>query len=1343
MVRFWMDNTNKCPGAYKSLAYFCIMVNLALNNTPAEMCSERTNPALLIVVDRKYLLVSSLILMIVSLCIGTIQAKDHTFICNRISRTEGLMGTSVNSIVEGANNVFWVGTNKGLNRIIGGKVNAFYSLLPDSVASQDNKVQRIIEDENGKIWVLSQWGTFCYDLSTDRFVPVSYFGKPLSIISIEQVKDGLILGGKGVLYKYTYADESLTVLYEMPMDKKIRMDNLLQLDEHHLLIISYFDGVYLFDYRNRRLSNVFQSAHKINARGSLVDSKGYVWIPIFNDGLVKAKYEHGTLGSWQHYTHQNLSLDNISVLSLLEVEDGNLWLSTDGAGIWTYSPDTNVFEKKADLREINSTLLSSVNCLYKDRNSNIWGGTIHGGIVVLKEVDYKFTDVNDQYYVIGTMFYDRLSQGKIWVGMDSGGLYEYDIHHRRFTNIETLSSKKVMSIIRYSPHELLFAAYDDGLYLLDVVNYSLKPFPIKDRQIHKELFASQRFVNIVRVGDTIKLISSAYIYQLENDTLVQTYKKISEKTSISSTDGSDSRWFIVDSSRKIVDLFDADEPYKVIYQAENSISAATVASNKNIFFVENFVLKQIEGETVSTICSLPFSVEYMVCDMSDRIWIFTSEGVFCYELKTGVLCAAELYANAANSAFSCQAALCDQTGNVYWGGIENFCKINTDIALKQNTSAVISVVSLTIDKKITEITGTLSLPYDFTVMDILFAVRDKDVFSENKDVFILEGVNEIVLQAIDNKLQIYTLPSGEYNLKYCTLDSNGKYTSRGTVLEFEVGKPWWLSGWSVACYALIILIVIYMIIRYQDKKRRREIFWSLKEYEKEMSDEKVRFLINISHELRTPLTLIYTPLKDILQVSAFSEKEHAKLQRVFLQVRNMFNLINMVLDTRKIEVSGENLIVQETELNAWVREVCDDFQLELEAANIVLSFELDENIQSINFDRNKCKIILSNFIMNALKYASGGNLICVKTEFRERFVRISVMDNGVGIQEDKIDRLFDRFYQGKQDMNGFGIGLSYAKTLVRMHKGVIGAYNNEERGATFYFELPIGLSESSLSKADPLFNKEIKIDYQSILDANEILVDKYSVLVVDDEKEILDLLSEKLKPDFKHVYCASDGKKALELIKNKMPDIVVSDVMMPVMDGYELCRTVKTDLEIGHIPIILLTARADVSSFELGYKMGADNYIAKPFDVESLRTVVLSELCNREIVRARYKNAGVTVVPESVTISNADETFVLSLNKYIEENLSNESLNLNNIAMHLGVSRSLLHMKMKAILGTNVSNYINDTRINKAKQLLANKDLPLGQIAFETGFSTQSYFSTVFKKSTGMTPQSYRKQLVQ
>lgn len=1285
---------------------------------------------------------TTLIALITLLCIGKMHADNHTFICKRISRAEGLVGNSVNSVICGTNNVFWVGTNKGLNRIIGGKVDTFYNLLPDSVSSRDNKVQKIVEDEKGKIWILSQLGTFCHDSLTDRFVPVSYCGKTLSLISILKVQDGLLLGGKGIIYKYTYADESLTVLYEMPLEQQFKIDNLLLLDEQHILLLSYFSGAHLFDCKNRRLSDAFQSVHKINARGALIDSKGYVWIPIFNEGLVKAKYKNGKLGNWKQYTPLNSSLENISILSLLETDGGNLWLSTDGAGIWTYNSGTDFFEKKREFHSMNSTLLSSINCLYKDKNNNIWGGMIHGGLVILKEVNYQFADVNDQYYVIGTMYHDNMSRDKIWLGMDSGGLYEYDVNQQRFTNIKHLASKKIMSIVRYSDHELLFTVYDDGLYLLDITNNILKPFPIKDKLIHKDLFGSQCFVNLVRIGDVIKLISSTHVYQLENGIVVEKYKKVNEKLCIPMANGEGSRWFIVNNHSEIIDLFADDKGYKTIYKSKHPISTATVSVNDKILFVEDSVLKQIKDGVPSEICSLPFSVEYMVCDRLDRVWIFTSEGVFCYNLKAGVLYAVELYGNASNSSFSYQAALCDDSGNVYWGGIENFCRIDADIVLKQNTTSELSIISLKLDKDFVKVTKPLSLPYNFTTMEVFFSVCDKDIFSKDKDVFILEGANEIVIQATDSKLQIYTLPSGIYRLKYCTLDEHGRYTNRSSVLEFEVNKPWWLSNWSITCYILVILIAIYMIVHYQDKKRRREIFWSLKEYEKEMSDEKVRFLINISHELRTPLTLIYTPLKDILQMPSFSEREYAKLQRVFLQVRNMFNLINMVLDTRKIEANGEKLIVQETNLNEWIREVCDDFQLELEATHIVLSFDLDEHIGTIGYDRNKCKIILSNFIMNALKYASDGNMIRVKTERHETFVRISVIDNGTGIQEDKINQLFDRFYQGKQGTNGFGIGLSYAKTLVQMHKGVIGAYNNEERGATFYFELPFNLSENNSDKAGYPFNKKVKIDYQSILDTNEILIDKYSVLVVDDEREIQDLLLEKLKPYFKHVYCAGNGEKALEIIKNKLPDIVVSDVMMPVMDGYELCRSIKTDLEIGHIPVILLTARADISSFELGYKMGADNYIAKPFDTDALRVVLFSELCNRELIRTRYKNAGFAASPETITISNADETFVISLNKYIEENLSNENLNLNGIAMHLGVSRSLLHMKMKAILGTNVSNYINDIRINKAKQLLTNKDLPISQIAFETGFSTQSYFSTVFKKNTGRTPLDYRKEIV-
>lgn len=456
-------------------------------------------------------------------------------------------------------------------------------------------------------------------------------------------------------------------------------------------------------------------------------------------------------------------------------------------------------------------------------------------------------------------------------------------------------------------------------------------------------------------------------------------------------------------------------------------------------------------------------------------------------------------------------------------------------------------------------------------------------------------------------------------------------------------------------------------------------------------------------------------------------------------IRRVNDIINMVLDVRKMETGEETLHIGTYNLNKWIRQVSEVFRGELEYKKISLVYCLDNSIGDVPFDTAKCEIVLSNLIMNALKFSEEETTITISSRLEREYARVLVSDEGIGLANVDMTRLFDRFYQGEHGRKGSGIGLSYSRLLVEMHGGRIGVMNNVSKGATFYYELPLNNTTTQIA-AKPYLN-ELLVSPEMKMDMTiDFSVRKYSVLIVEDEPELRDYLKSLFKEHFKQVYVAGDGIEAFDMALQYQPDMVVSDVMMPRMDGFEFCRKLKGDLKISHIPVILLTARVDQDSTVRGYKEGADFYIPKPFDLEFLLAIVRNLLKNREAVKQRYKNSNSVVSPKEDTISNADEVFMRKLNELISDQLENPDLDVNYVAMQMAMSRASLYNKLKALTGISIGDYINKYRMTRVMELLADKNLSILEVSEKAGFTNQRYFSTVFKQAYGMTPSKYRQE---
>ena len=641
----------------------------------------------------------------------------------------------------------------------------------------------------------------------------------------------------------------------------------------------------------------------------------------------------------------------------------------------------------------------------------------------------------------------------------------------------------------------------------------------------------------------------------------------------------------------------------------------------------------------------------------------------------------------------------------------------------------------------------IQVKWNYNSMFIDVSTDSDNVFKANTFRYTVSDRDKQTVIYSDSRLSLPVLSSGRYGITIAYKDDADNWIESGNRITVNVSQHWgrniaYIAGAILLLAALIagILLVYHRI----EKNKAEEQYRKRKE---KLSDNKLKFLTNISHELRTPLTLIYSPLRRLLDKNDFEPSVRKELNGILSQSQYMNQLINMVLDSRRLEEGFGTVNIAPHRLNDWIETVTDEFRAEFENKSITLICDRDPAIGWVNFDESKFRIILGNLLMNAWKYSGPETTVTIRTSAIDGYVRISVIDRGIGISGMDADELFNRFRQGSSQSKGFGLGLAYTKLLVETHQGGrIGAFPNPDKGSTFWFEIPMAIecTTNLAIKAEDIENDANDSPEQfkegsSVISANDFNTGDCTVLIAEDEPDLLEFIAKELSPYFKSVLKATDGKEALELASRESPNIIVSDVMMPLMNGYELCRTIKNTIEISHIPVILLTAQADSLHREEGYKSGADIFLTKPFDIPVLLAAIRNTLQARSLIHEKYKNLLKPVSPVDATFSNADEQFIVKLDKFIESNIANDSLNAQMIIEHLCMGRATFYKKMKEVVGLGIMEYVTGKRMALAADLLTRSSLTVSEISQRCGYVDSQYFTKVFKQHLGQSPSLYRK----
>ena len=561
-----------------------------------------------------------------------------------------------------------------------------------------------------------------------------------------------------------------------------------------------------------------------------------------------------------------------------------------------------------------------------------------------------------------------------------------------------------------------------------------------------------------------------------------------------------------------------------------------------------------------------------------------------------------------------------------------------------------------------------------------------------------------------------------------------------TVTETCAASPvtWYIiGGMMLLCMGLTGFMAFRL---YKNEKRHQA---ELKEREEQIYGEQVNILINMSHELRTPLTLIMAPLKRLLKGMDSDNANYATLGRIYRQARRMSGLIDMVLDLRRMEAGRTTLMIENLDFNRWLNEATEDIVNEEHAEGIEILHISDPAIGNVDFDRRRCDTIMTNILINAIKHSRPGDQIVVRTRLTEEgMVRTSISDQGPGLGDIDRTKLFTRFYQSNSERYGSGIGLSYSRILAELHGGNIGAEDNDEKGATFWWEIPVnstnGVSSNLISYINELIGNESVAEMQTPENDN-FSTAGMRLMLVDDSQDLLDFLCEALNGEFAEITTAQSGNSALaHLSAGRLPDIIVSDVNMPDGDGCSLCKAISQSTKYNHIPVILLAARGEQQNESNIYRAGAEALLPKPFETETLLELLRSVLRRKNEIRKKYLDTHDKVLPG---YGSKEEGFIIQLNRIISEHMSDPELDQQLLCRELGVSRATLYNKMKAITGASTKEYITHIRLKKAKSLMETTEITIAEISDMTGFTSQSYFSTAFKNYTGLTPSQYKKSL--
>jgi signal transduction histidine kinase/ligand-binding sensor domain-containing protein/DNA-binding response OmpR family regulator len=1175
-------------------------------------------------------------------------------------------------------------------------------------------VSYLYEDRHESVWIATQ-DSGIFRLGKDQ--QLKNYLSSMESGSLCEDKEGNVYAGSVAAGLYMYDKQSDSFqLIPSATDAPLAINKLYLSRNGEILVGTEGEGLKIFDPKEKIFTEADFNINTLDFSKSKIhsvmeDRKGNLWLGVHQKGVVllPAKSNH-----FKYYGYKSIKNNIIGSSAITAVHtdhNGTLWVGTDGDGIYGLRSDGQ--EQVHFSRSSNATVPSTILSIHEDTFNNLWLGSYDRGLARLNT---------------------------------KTGHCEYVNH---LLDKATGQVPRIFSIAEDDHKNLWIATMGSGLYCVNLVTHQTEQY-----------FAPHG----ANYRDDANTLHSNWIYSIHVGN--------NDKLYIGTVDG---MGCLDLKTRKFNSTFGVNRLFpgtivNVLYEDNQGIlwvgtSEGLTSFTGNLRTSVTYTMK--DGLPSNAICAIQE-------DTLNHLWVSTNYGIARMNLKARNFVNYYSDDGLQGNEFSRAAVHVDPSGILTFGGINGITSFNPDEIVDENKMLEVYITGFYIQNQpVTKGMKSGTFPIvDGPVMEVdTFHIYQKDnsftiEFSsmefDNPEriayMYMLQNDGEwIILPPGTNNVTFNNLNPGSYTFKVRAKDYN--IYSEPRIISVIVHPFWYFSSAAKLVYLFAFLSIVFMFVHQARQRQRAKRRMQEHMHAKQLNDAKLQFFINIAHEIRTPMSLIVSPLKKMM----LKDKDKERQRAYFTMNRNserIIRLINQLMDIQKIDKGQMVLKFEETEIVSFIRDLCLAFKEEIHARKINLRYTHEMRKLAVYIDPDNFDKVILNILSNALKFTPDNGEVTVhlsvpndqhgSTKGGHQFLQIELADSGIGIPEGELEKVFECFYQTRESKHTFregtGIGLHLTRSIVELHQGSIWAENNiGAPGCRFIVRLPIG--KEHLKAEDIVSADDRRPEHQPVHESMTSPVTlpevklkakhRHRVLIVDDDKGMREYLCTEMGADYHMAKCA-DGKEALSFILQYSPDLVISDILMPEMDGITLCRKVKQNVNINHIPVILLTAKKEEQYNLEGLGIGADAYIVKPFNIEIVRKTVQNIIRNRELLRNNYLgNQQQNDKVRDIAIKSPDEKLLGKIMDTISENIANPALNVEMLAQEIGISRVHLHRKLKELTNQSTRDLIRNIRLQKAGKLLAEKHLNISEVAFAVGFTNVAHFSTAFKELYGLSPTEY------
>ena len=1279
----------------------------------------------------------------------------------------------------------WVATRNGLNKYDGYKFHILKKEQEIENGMASNYVNCMTQDQSG-LFYMGMYGAFqTYD--GDHFSDIEVTDLDGNVVPCYMTcfllrKNGEILAGTSGHGLLKVTDRSHAQQVGGPLSNIHTIHAIEEDQQGHIWLATDDEG--LLEYDGKNIKRYFSSdAERSSTRRLCRDKDGNLYLGTSNQGIFVRPAKGGDFMHIDVTGHKHIS-------AIYCRKDGRMMFGYDGMGLAIYDPQSGKLEDNPYFCSDVDLTMSKVYSIVEDAGGNVWLGLLQKGIFMqprqiseFSYMGYKLDKQNriGQACVISTLID---SKGRYWVGTDKDGLYCLDSDQRLLRHFKEYFPGSVMSLGEDLSGRIWVGSYGEGFGYIDADGKSYHKYPLHPTTSVFGFAASKTGeLWVATMGQGLLRINlhtnqqKAYVTDVKAENDRSLNRIVNDYISTISLSPDGKRIYVATTmgvcclnieKDSWTDVFGMNclnygTPTRVAKEYDGLL---WIGTNDGLY---RYHLKTKDLQHYTTEKGLADNgIATIEQDGQGVLWIATDHGLCSLNPKTDQAKSYYVDNGLQSNEFSDGASSAvngPKHSLMLFGGVGGITWFHPELIQQSKWDAKVSLVSFIVNGvpinsssesngyQICDTTVIAANRFQLSSHDNTFTLQFSTLTYDNPEhISYLYSINGEAYNRLlpgVNEITFTHLPPGTYRFRIKA--QRNDLTTPDREFTVIVHSPWYRSAWAYCLYLFILgaLLWQYVIGRRRKEKDRLRIQEHI--HAEEMGEAKLRFFMNISHEIRTPMTLIITPLLSLMKQDADPQRHNVYLT-IKRNAERILNLINQMMDLRKIDKGMMQMRMQETNLIAFTEDIHNMFKHQAQSKQITLSFKHDTDRLPVWIDRKNFDKVIFNILSNAFKFTPAGGKIDIKITHDEQNAVIAISDNGEKIPEDKLDRIFERFYQTPSSTNdrnfGTGIGLDLTRSLVELHYGVIKA-RNLEQGCEFTVSIPLGnahlkpeemIEEKDNTLADLTDLMEVEDVPPVELQPDKNLQNRASIIIAEDDDEIREYLTQELSEDY-DIHSCTNGREALAEVYRTHPDIVISDVMMPEMDGNTLCTQLKLNPQTNHLPVILLTAKnRDEDKLE-GLETGADAYIVKPFNMDILRRTIANLINARALLRQKYgRTEHLEEQMEEVKVKSPDEKLLERIMNTINKQLNNSDLSVDMIADEVGISRVHLHRKMKELTGQTPHDFIRTLRLKQAANLLTTQNMNITEVVYACGFSNPTSFSTLFKSVYGMSPREYMKE---